>query len=149
MFCLKLLLILNFTNAVLSQSIFRSIFVSKDGTFLVHQRNPQARPYGIKNLYPRTTPTAVTRQLTKSRGFRQNYLCDFHLRFMNRMPCVVPEGCAAVRAHFPFGYRCLWTSVSITNISVYKTRRFTDRLRPRKQNGGSLIDCDKGNKLNL
>jgi hypothetical protein len=24
-------------------------------------------------------PAAVTRQLTKSKDFRQNYLCDFHL----------------------------------------------------------------------
>ncbi len=33
MFCLKLLQILNFTNAVLSKTTFRSIFVSKDVVF--------------------------------------------------------------------------------------------------------------------
>jgi hypothetical protein len=31
MFCFKLLLILNFTNAVLSKKTFRSIFASMDG----------------------------------------------------------------------------------------------------------------------
>jgi hypothetical protein len=36
---------------------------------------------GLKSsTQPRKKPTTVTRQLTKSRDFRQNYLCDFHLR---------------------------------------------------------------------
>ncbi len=43
------------------------------------QRNPQAKPYRFKNLQPRNKPTTMTRQLTKSQDFRQNYLCDFHL----------------------------------------------------------------------
>jgi hypothetical protein len=36
-------------------------------------------PYGFKNLQPRKERMTVTRQLVKSRDFRQNYLCDFHL----------------------------------------------------------------------
>jgi hypothetical protein len=47
-------------------------------------KNPLARPYGFKNLQPRKKHPTVTRQLTKSRDFRQNYFCDcqdFHLRY--------------------------------------------------------------------
>jgi hypothetical protein len=47
------------------------------GWCLVRQRNPQARPYGFKNQSMK--PMTVTRQLTKSPDFRQNYFCDFHL----------------------------------------------------------------------
>jgi hypothetical protein len=39
-----------------------------------------ARPYGFKNLYPSKKPATVTQQLTKSIDFRQNYVCDCHLR---------------------------------------------------------------------
>ncbi len=42
-------------------------------------KETHSRPYGFKNLQPRKKPTTVTRQLTKSRDLRQNYLCDFHL----------------------------------------------------------------------
>ncbi len=57
MFCLKLLLILNFTNAVLSKTTFRNILYH--GWCLVRQRNRLARPYGLKNLLPRKKPTTL------------------------------------------------------------------------------------------
>ncbi len=43
--------------------------------------NPEARPYGFKNLYvPQKKPATVTRQLKLSKDFRENYVCDSHLR---------------------------------------------------------------------
>ncbi len=39
-----------------------------------------ARPYGFKNLNHSKKPATVTQQLTKSIDFRQNYVCDCHLR---------------------------------------------------------------------
>ncbi len=83
MFCLNSILILNFTNAVLSKTTFSSIFVSQEDGVFWHQRNPQARPQGFKNLQFRKKLTTMTRQMTKSRDFRQNYLCDFHLSLGN------------------------------------------------------------------
>jgi hypothetical protein len=66
-------------------NVFHQCFVSSYCTnlnyykrclwFLVHQRNPQARPYGFKNLLPRKRPSTVTRQLTSL----ETYRCDFHL----------------------------------------------------------------------
>jgi hypothetical protein len=47
---------------------------------MVRQRNPYARLYGFKNLYPCKKPATGTRRLTKSIDFRPNYLCYFHLR---------------------------------------------------------------------
>jgi hypothetical protein len=35
-------------------------------------------PMDLKTIAYRKKPTTVTQQLTKSRDFRQNYLCDFH-----------------------------------------------------------------------
>ncbi len=67
MFCFELLLILNLTNLWMHICII--------GWWLVLQRNP----YGFKNLNPSKKPATMTRQLTKSIDFRQNYLCDFHL----------------------------------------------------------------------
>ncbi len=78
-FCSKISLILNFTSTVLSKKAFVSIFVFIRWC-LVHPRNPQARPYGLKNLYPSKKAATVPRKLTKSIDFCQNYLCDFHLR---------------------------------------------------------------------
>ncbi len=56
MFCLKLLQILNFTNAVLSKTPSEAFRLA---------------------IGDRLGP--MTLQLTKSRDLRQNYLCDFHL----------------------------------------------------------------------
>ncbi len=50
------------------------------------QRNSYARPYGFKKLKPRKKPTTVIRQLTKSQDLRQNYICEFHLRFECHQP---------------------------------------------------------------
>ncbi len=48
---------------------------------LVSQRNTWTRPYGFKNLSPSNKPATVTRQLTKSVEFCQNYLCDLLPRY--------------------------------------------------------------------
>jgi hypothetical protein len=45
-----------------------------------HKKSIRARPYRFKNLYPSKKPATVTQQLTKSIDFRQNYVCDCHLR---------------------------------------------------------------------
>ncbi len=80
MFCLKLLLILNFTNAVLSKATFRSIFVQYFRMVsCVLKKSIGWALWVFKNLKPRRKPKTVTRQLAKSRDFRKNYLCDVHL----------------------------------------------------------------------
>ncbi len=40
---------------------------------------PPKKAIDSTNLEPRKKPATVTRQLTKSQDFRQNYLCDFYL----------------------------------------------------------------------
>jgi hypothetical protein len=73
-FCLKLLLILNLTNSVLSKTTFGSIFVSPDGVLCT------------KEIHKSKKPATVTRQLTKSLDFHQNCLCDFHLSACRNLP---------------------------------------------------------------
>jgi hypothetical protein len=73
-FCLKLLLILNVKNGVLSKTTFGSIFVSPDGVLCT------------KEMHKSIKPVTVTRQLTKSIDFHQNYLCDFHLSACRNLP---------------------------------------------------------------
>jgi hypothetical protein len=86
-----ILIVLNLFHNVLFKVItkfYKHCFIKEDFRknlciirwCLVGQRNPWARPYGLKNLNPSKKPSTVTRQLTKSLEFRQNYLCDFHLR---------------------------------------------------------------------
>jgi hypothetical protein len=70
--------------------MFRSIFVSKDGVLWAKK----SIGYGFKNLLPRKKPTTVTRQLAKSQDFRQNNLCNFHLRafYVRMYPVVLDVG---------------------------------------------------------
>ncbi len=42
------------------------------------KRNLWLGPMDLKTISYRKKPTTVTKQLTKSGKFRQNYLCDFH-----------------------------------------------------------------------
>ncbi len=81
MCCLKVLLILNFTNAVLSKTTFGSIFVSQNGV-LCAKGILRLGPMDLKihSLERNPKTTTVTRQLTKSQDFGPNYLCDVYLR---------------------------------------------------------------------
>ncbi len=80
MFCLRLLLILNLTNTVLSKTSFGSIFVSLDGVLCakeIHRLGPM--DFKIHTL-PKNLRT-VTRQLTIYINFLAKLsLCDYHLR---------------------------------------------------------------------
>jgi hypothetical protein len=79
MFCIKLLLILN----------LKSLFYQRppSETFLYHRTVSPPPPekkeihwLGPMNLKIYSQERNSRRQLTKSRDFHQNYLCDFHLR---------------------------------------------------------------------
>jgi hypothetical protein len=46
---------------------------------LIHRLGPLELKIYIRSLESSKKPMTVTPQLTKSRDFRKNYLCDFHL----------------------------------------------------------------------
>ncbi len=78
-FYFKLLLILNLTNAVLSKTTFRSIFVLQDDVLCAKEIH-RLGPVDLKIYTLAKNPRLhVTRKLTKSIDFHQDYLCDFHL----------------------------------------------------------------------
>jgi hypothetical protein len=78
-FCSKLLLFLNLTNAVLSKPTFGSIFVSKNGVLCAKEIH-RLGTLDLKIYYlSKKNHDCVTRQLTKSTDFRQNYLCEIRL----------------------------------------------------------------------
>jgi hypothetical protein len=77
MFCLKLSLILNFKNAVLSKTTFRSIFESFDGVLRVKEI------YRLGSMDSKIYTLANNAWLWlgnwQNLHFHQNYLCDLHL----------------------------------------------------------------------
>jgi hypothetical protein len=63
MFCLKLLLILNLLNAVLSKATFENMFVSSDGVLCIKEIH-RLGPMDLKIYTLAKKTVTVTRQLT-------------------------------------------------------------------------------------
>ncbi len=71
---------LKFTNAVLSKMTCRNIYVSWDGALCAKEMH-RLGPMGLKIYSLERNPWLwLNSWQKKSQDFRQNYLCEFHLR---------------------------------------------------------------------